>query len=149
VNNAGCMATFTSLVNIGQGPVAAFTVSSPDCSGSAVVFSDQSTINTGSISKWNWSFGDGTVTTYTSAQSNVNHVYSQAGSYMVKLTVTSSKGCENTYQKIIVVTPVPSASYTWLNSCEGTVTQFTDQSINSGGITITPESGILIIQPVA
>src|SRR5262249_55594616 len=65
-------------------PVAAF--SATPTTGLAplpVQFADAST---GSISAWNWSFGDGT----TSAAQNPQHIYSMAGIYTVNLAVTGT-----------------------------------------------------------
>lgn len=52
-----------------------------------VNFTDRST---GTISSWNWTFGDGD----TSTQRNPPHVYSAEGSYTVGLTVTGSAGTD-------------------------------------------------------
>jgi parallel beta-helix repeat protein len=62
-----------------------------------VYFKDSSS---GSPTSWNWSFGDGT----TSTLQNPKHVYSAAGSYTIKLTVTNVAGSTSvTKYKYIVV----------------------------------------------
>jgi parallel beta-helix repeat protein len=50
-----------------------------------VTFKDNST---GSPTAWNWSFGDGTLSTV----QNPKHTYSAAGNYTVKLTATNAAG---------------------------------------------------------
>ena len=60
----------------GSAPVAGFTYS-PACSGSPVLFTDQSTF----ASTWHWDFGDGNTSTIV----NPSHIYANPGSYPVKL----------------------------------------------------------------
>jgi len=62
-----------------------------------VYFKDNST---GSPTAWNWSFGDGT----TSTLQNPKHIYSAAGSYTIKLTVTNVAGSTSVtkYNYIVV-----------------------------------------------
>nr|WP_232308773.1 PKD domain-containing protein [Methanosarcina lacustris] len=62
-----------------------------------VTFKDSST---GSPTAWNWSFGDGTSSTV----QNPKHIYSAAGSYTIKLTVTNTAGSTATtkYNYIVV-----------------------------------------------
>jgi PKD repeat protein len=136
VNNAGCPATKTLPVTVTPGPIASFVSSSPSCAGSSVVFTDLSTYNSGSITQWHWTFGDGNDTTYTSFTSSINHVYTQAGNFMVKLTVYSQNGCENTYQQLVTIGAAPLAGFSWQNTCEGASTQFTDESVATSGISI-------------
>ncbi|AKB78750.1 cell surface protein [Methanosarcina horonobensis HB-1 = JCM 15518] len=77
-------------------PVASFT--SNPTTGVAplnVAFTDTST---GVPTSWSWDFGDGT----TSDEPSPTHVYSSAGTYTVKLTVTNANG-ENSKTDTIVV----------------------------------------------
>ncbi len=136
VSSNGCPASKSAVVTVTPGPLAAFASSSPDCAGSAVLFTDLSSYNTGTITQWHWIFGDGTETTYTTAVPAVSHVYSQPGNFMVKLTVSSQNGCENTYQQIVTVSARPLAGFTYQNTCEGSSTQFSDQSVATSGISI-------------
>src|SRR3989441_12122242 len=72
-----------------QSPVAAFTSSCPTLTCS---FTDQSSDPDGSVTSWQWTFGDGT--TGSTAQ-NPSHTYSAAGSYTVTLTVTDNQNAHN------------------------------------------------------
>jgi gliding motility-associated-like protein len=65
------------------------------CSPLSVQFSDLSTINPGTISTWEWSFGDGNM----DGNQNPLHVYQQPGKYDVKLKVISDAGCEKEIRK--------------------------------------------------
>jgi gliding motility-associated-like protein len=57
-----------------------------------VLFSDTSTIASGTITGWNWDFNDGTSTTQ-----NPNHCFNTPGQYTISLTVTSNAGCTSTF----------------------------------------------------
>lgn len=60
-----------------------------------VNFTDLSTTPTGTITNWEWDFGDGT----TSTQRNPSHTYTNTGFYTVTLIVTSSTGCTRTISR--------------------------------------------------
>src|SRR5712691_4670863 len=112
-----------------QSPVAAFTSSCPTLTCS---FSDQSSDPDGSVTSWQWTFGDGT--TGSTAQ-NPSHTYSAAGSYTVTLTVkdnqnASSSPVSHTVQVTAPNQP-PSAAFT--ASCPTLACSFTDQSSDPDG----------------
>lgn len=88
------------------GPVADF-VGSPTsgCVPLSVQFTDSST---GDITSWDWDFGDGG----TSTQQNPLHVYQNAGTYSVTLTVTAPEGSDTEIKTdYIVVYDVPVADF--------------------------------------
>jgi hypothetical protein len=60
------------------------------CLENLVNFEDLSTIPLGGvITEWNWDFGDG----YGAAIANPSHVYSEYGTYVITLTVSTEDGC--------------------------------------------------------
>ena len=78
---------------------AAFTTSTATpATGQAVLFSDAST---GTVTGWSWDFGDGS----TSAQKNTGHLYAAAGTYTVKLTLTTASGDVSASRKVVVGPP--------------------------------------------
>lgn len=121
----------TTPVNINPEPVAAFNA--PDvCEGGTTVFTDQSTISSGTITGWNWDFGDGG----TSTLQNPTHIYSGTPPYSVTLTVTSGAGCTNNIVQQVSTIVAPAASFTFVASCANNPVTFTDQStVASGTIT--------------
>ncbi len=97
-----------------RAPVASFTAS--PSSGAApltvAVNAAGSTDSDGSITSYAWDFGDGGTATGVTAQ----HVYSQAGTYTIKLTVTDDDGARGETTRTISVTgneaPVAELRYT-------------------------------------
>ncbi len=59
------------------------------CDGTPVTFKDNSS-SFGTITRWRWDFGDGTVLTTSSPQP---HLYAEAGKYDVKLVIEDNSGC--------------------------------------------------------
>jgi len=69
-------------------PVADFTVGTASpAAGQAVAFTD---VSTGSPASWAWDFGDGG----TSTSRNPGHAFAAAGTYVVRLAVTSAAGSD-------------------------------------------------------
>jgi PKD repeat protein len=98
--------------------------------GMSVKFSDKSK---GSITSWLWDFGDG----QTSIERSPIHLYSAAGAYTVKLTVTDTAAATNTMTKTNYVAVYEPASADF--SVSATIgpapftVSFTD--LSTGGIT--------------
>ncbi|MBK7175378.1 MAG: PKD domain-containing protein [Bacteroidales bacterium] len=64
-----------------------------------VHFFDTSTIPSGSITSWNWTFGDASAP---SSLQNPTHTYATGGVYNVSLTTTSAFGCVKTFHVPLV-----------------------------------------------
>lgn len=113
-------------------PAVAFTASTLiPCLGDNVTFTDNSTSSASTITTWLWDFGDGQTST---TQSPV-HLYTSAGDFSVKLTVTDANGCTSTSaaQSIhIDARPVAVFTASAIN-CDGQPVTFTDQSTPANG----------------
>jgi len=112
------VANFTSNVTSGTEPL-------------SVSFIDSST---GTPTKWNWGFGDGT----NSTQQNPEHTYPATGNYTVLLTATNAAGnntaTKSDYIKVIAAVQKPIANFS-SNVTEGYApfsVQFTDSSVLNG-----------------
>lgn len=136
----GCTAEITQTVSVWQLPYAQFAFSSPNCAGSPVSFTNLSTTPQGSLTTWQWDFGDGStpqVITFPN-NPNVSYIYNVPGNYTVTLTVTNSNGCQAFVSKVVPVTVNPIAHYTFpASNCAGASVPFTDASQANGGTAIT------------
>lgn len=114
-------------------PVAAFNYSivQGGCIPRTVMFTDSSYTGLGTITAWNWDFGDGA----TSVLQNPNHTYTVANVYTLTLVVTTTGGCRDTLvvPNFIGVGPDPVANFTGapLTMCYGDTIQFTNTSSNA------------------
>ena len=80
-------------------PTAAFTAS--PTSGAApltVQFTDTSAPGSSAITEWLWTFGDGE----TSTEQNPSHLYDEAGTFSVALTVTTDLGTDESVQANLI-----------------------------------------------
>ncbi|MEZ4772222.1 MAG: PKD domain-containing protein [Bacteroidia bacterium] len=119
----------TATVKTYEQPVADF-VAPQVCQGTETVFKDASLLSNGVITNWLWSFGDGA----TATQSNPLHSYLVAGTYPVKLVVSSSNGCRDSVTMMVTVDPVPVIDFDFTSVCEGLPNVFTQNvSIGNGG----------------
>ena len=90
-------------------PTAAFTMNQSSGEAPLIVqFEDQSAPGTSAITSWSWNFGDAASgSANVSAEQNPSHVYNNAGTYAVTLTVTTSVGSDDTQATVIVTVLTP------------------------------------------
>ncbi len=124
----GCNDTLTRFANVFALPTASFATQYA-CAEEVASFADQSTIPSGVISTWNWSFGDGGV----DVQSNPEHIYSTPGFYPITLLVTSDQGCQDVTDGLIRIVPLPTADFETQDVCYGFETPLTDLSQTTTG----------------
>jgi PKD repeat protein len=131
VTDHGCRDSVTHLVSAHPLPSADFTFVN-SCVDSAIVLTDISTVDTGSIVSWAWDFADGN----NSAVQHPSHLYAVAGSYNVRLTVFSDKGCRsNNRRRRIDAWTLPVSDFVFADKCADSAVNFTDTStISSGSI---------------
>lgn len=133
----GCIGDTTKTVIVFDSPIAAFTVGATSCEGDSVRITDASTIPVGSITSWQWNFGDGN----TAIRTNNNlfyHTYTTAGNYNISLITVSNNGCKSdTAFMPVTVLPKPIANFAYdKNICVGDSIFITDNSAPvSGSIT--------------
>jgi gliding motility-associated-like protein len=123
ISDSSCVDSFSLSVTVYDKPVAAYTVTEV-CFGAPTVFTDQSTINAGSITQWAYTLGDGN----TSAQQNPLPVYAVYGTYQTQLIVTSDNGCADTATQVVTVNPLPVVNFTAPDVCLLYTTNFTNTS---------------------
>lgn len=92
-SDSGCVSTGSTQVNVFPNPEPDFSLQDAEgCTPHQVNFLNQSTIATGVLNEYLWTFGDGD----SSLQSNPVHTYSDSGFYDVSVTVISYEGCSTT-----------------------------------------------------
>lgn len=108
ISDKNCRDSLTKQIQINLAPDPKI-IANDTCVNDTVYFDDQSTTTDGTITKWGWTFDlNGTDTV-----KSPKKVFSQAGTYTVKLSLTTSSGCSYTDigQKIITIHPRPQVSF--------------------------------------
>jgi len=124
----GCSDTITNPITIFPMPNATYSFTDT-CFGIANSFTDNSTVSSGTITNWDWDFGN----TNTSTTQNPTQLYATDGQYLVTLMVTTDNLCKDTITQTVNVWPLPVVDFTPTEVCLNTATQFTDLSIVSLG----------------
>jgi gliding motility-associated-like protein len=118
-------------------PKVAFTPPASVCfPGNPAQFTNTSTVGDNSGLSYVWDFGDGSPT---STAVNGSRIYSAVGTYPVKLTATSGKGCVDSVRQSFSAffgKPVAAFLVDARNICQGVDTRFSDGSTDAGS-TIT------------
>jgi len=126
----GCIGLDSAEVVILPLPIPSFTAPTA-CDNDATVFTNTSTIPTGTITSSTWGFGDGNASTVSSP----THLYGADGTYPVTLVSTSGAGCVDSITQNVSVGPLPVASFTFQSDCQDKLLQFVDaSSVSSGSI---------------
>jgi gliding motility-associated-like protein len=95
IDNLGCRVPISGSDTIRNIYVkAGFTLPSTAICGNGTIQFTNTTLSNDTLLTYAWDFGD----SQSSTQKNPLHTYTVRGSYLVKLKVTSSAGCSNTYQ---------------------------------------------------
>jgi len=132
-SNNGCKDSTTRTVTVNASPIPVFTVNSANqcLTGNSFVFTNNSTIASGALT-YLWSFGNGNTSTVASPTFS----YTTAGTYTVKLVVTSSSGCKDSTTRTVTVFAKPQVGFTINNvgQCiNGNSFVFTNSSTLSSG----------------
>ncbi len=120
----GCTDTYTSQANVFPLPQADFSVPSA-CEEAAAIFVNASTVPTGIISNYYWTFGDSAVSTL----GNPTHAYQDPGDYPIHLLISSDHGCQDSTDGLIRILPKPEIDFATESVCQGFPVNFTDNSV--------------------
>ncbi|MCU0434007.1 MAG: PKD domain-containing protein [Bacteroidia bacterium] len=129
VSANGCPDTELRQIFVYPFPQAAFNTNG-FCLKDGTIFNDLSTVDTGSVTGWQWQFGDNS----TSAQQLPLHYYNSPGVYNVSLIAISNFGCRDTVTQPVDIYPSPTAQFTSNPFGYGNTMQqiqFTDQSFSN------------------
>jgi len=87
-------------INLSKYIIAALSAPDTNCIYTPISISDSSkSVSCGTMNHWLWSFGDGD----TSSAQNPSHTYATPGVFGIKLIVSSSGGCTDSFIKFIFV----------------------------------------------
>ncbi|MBS1681426.1 MAG: PKD domain-containing protein [Bacteroidetes bacterium] len=101
----GCSSQSVQTINsLVDGPLVDFTSPTYGCDSTSVTFTNTST---GSVSGYQWNYGDGNTT----AQTDGANSFAQSGSYAVSLTATNAAGCVNSLSKNISIYTNPQPDF--------------------------------------
>ncbi len=116
-------------------PTASFSYSpSSPTTEDTVQFTDESSDSDGSITSWDWSFGDYS----SSTQKDPSHSYNSSGTYTVELTVTDDNGTIDTMMEDITIGTDSGGSY---SSVDGGDTSYGEYITNVHFNGINKDSG--------
>jgi gliding motility-associated-like protein len=141
--NKGCISTILSRnIIVNNRPGAGYIAPEICLTDPFAPFLDTSSIAAGSITGWDWNFGDPNANAgnpNTSVLQNPLHRYTVTGPYTTTLVVTSASGCKDTVaQTFIVNGSIPLAGYTVNNPTilcsNNTVTINDASSVDFGSI---------------
>jgi len=124
----GCIDTVTQDIMVHPLPNSAFSYEG-FCEEDNVLFTDESTINTGQVIAWNWDFGN----TESSVEQNPSNGFGVAGTFDVTLITTSNYGCADTTAQNISISPNPTAEFSMSSNIAQVLDPiyFTDESIDA------------------
>lgn len=121
-----CALTLTTTLNSTViNPSYSVQVSDPCNPAASVQFTDGTTIQNGTLTGWNWNFGDNS-----SADTNQSpvHTFPGPGSYQVTLHAFSLSGCVDSVTTTVDLFNPASAAFSSNAACLGDATVFADQS---------------------
>lgn len=109
--------TKINYINIGATPIAEFSATPTEITEVMnVVFTNES-LNT--PTSWNWDFGDGS----SSTEQNPIHVYNNAGTYTVELTVSNQYGSDNIVKTNYIIVGI---TENWSHDTETEIVEVTN-----------------------
>jgi len=129
-DNYGCMDTIIDSVDVKPG--FAFTYSHDSvCLGYPTHFYTENLAPGDSLYSVAWNFGDpASVPNNTSFLYNPTHIFTQAGTFIVKLKAWNTDNCVDSVYREVVVYDIPQPAFSYLSEpCESVVT-FTDESLS-------------------
>ncbi len=135
VSSSGCTSLLKDIpVTINPLPVSKFSFNNTCFPSGTAVFTNQSTIVSGSVNQLLWDFGDATSPVI--AASPATHVYTSGGAYNVTLTAISALGCRKDTLLQIKVFDAPTASFSTFNNidslCSNKILSINNTSIVNG-----------------
>lgn len=133
----GCTNSVSHEVLVNDQPTALYTYEN-NCFSDTTFFFDASFASNSVITEWFWEFDDPASGNNTSTLQNPGHLFSQTGSYEVKLLVTDLNGCQDSLTKFVAIYDKPQPAYNFDVVCNppGTVYFYDESEPGSSGSSI-------------
>lgn len=131
-NDLGCENVFAMDVDVFDAPAVDFAIANL-CEGDLTTFTDGTTIPSGTITGWEWDFGDAG----TDMVEDPTYTYGTFGTYDVKLVATSDMGCEDSLTQSVIISPSPVADFAVEDNCFDIGADFTNLSTSPDGAVLT------------
>lgn len=139
VDEFTCRDTIAKWAKVWCPPIVNFS-SSTVCDGDSTTFLNNSiAVDADSISSYLWNFGDSFSNPIfnISTTEQTQHLYDTCGSFTTTLILADNLGCIASDSITTAVICLPTAAFTATSVCEGTVSNFTDLSLDSSAYPIT------------
>lgn len=134
MTNAGCTGFLDTAIVIHPLPQPQFAAA-PQCVGDTVYFADQSSPAAPGVPivQWQWDFdNDGS---FDATGPNASHIYATHGVQPVELTVTDTRGCDQSLAQTVNVIALPEPDFQVANECLHDTSSFIDLStVPSGNV---------------
>ena len=133
-NSNGCVDSITDTVERYPCINAIFVHDTTICARNPIMFADSS-YPVERITQWNWNFGDGYDTTYTTYVETIEHEFADSGNYLVTLTIdatVSGVPFTNSMVQLIRVQPTPEPLFSNVGVCLNLPSVFLDTSNTFG-----------------
>ncbi len=124
----GCTDTSQKEIYIQETPQADF-FSEDVCFDDPMSFQDTTQMTIGSVTGWEWDFGDGSGT---DTVENPSYVYGSPGTYTVQMIIETNAGCIDTVEEDVTVLPNPGIDFFIDNACAGD-TVFFEENVDPAG----------------
>ncbi len=127
--------TLTKDIVVQSAPVSVITLGD-NCIDNVIKFTEASYMadngSGGVIKMWAWLYGEGSNGSVGTTR-EPSYLYSNPGTHLVYLLVTTDQGCQNTTSKSIVIGIPPTPDFAWSSYCQGDTTVFVNNSSSSFG----------------
>lgn len=136
VSNQGCVSSLTQTLGIFPPPIISFTAGNLcDINGTSFSPATSATVVSGSLTIFNWNFGDGGI----SSSPSPVHTYTTQGTYTVNFTATTNHNCTATTSNTLLISPTPTVAFstTSVNACTPNFTFTNNSGSSSGPVTYT------------
>ena len=139
ITDFGCVATKTKTLELSNKPVAGFSISTPNCLNTDIVFKSSASLvpgpNNNTIQSWIWDFDNGLKIDTLSTGADQTKQYITEGAKNISLIVKSNTGCpSDPFKPLFSIKPTPVVVFKTPKIClDDPFAQFLDESTISDG----------------